>query len=95
MSAFQELLLTQFAVHEILGIDTFSLEKHFCHEEISEILFRAEVWTRGLFAGMPLIFLVILENLSKIERLWQEKEFVAGRMSENERLSDLKNTSCF
>jgi len=43
MSAFQELLLTQFAVHEILGIDTFSLEKHFCHEEISEILFRAEV----------------------------------------------------
>jgi len=42
-TTFQELLLTPFTVHEILGFEILSSEKHFCHEEISEILFRAEV----------------------------------------------------
>jgi len=42
-TSFQELLLTPFTVHEILGFEILSSEKHFCHEEISEILFRAEV----------------------------------------------------
>jgi len=40
----QELLLTPFPVHEILGFEILSSEKHFCHWEISEILFRV----RGL-----------------------------------------------
>jgi len=42
-TTFQELLLTPFTVHEILEFEILSSEKHFSHEEISEILFRAEV----------------------------------------------------
>jgi len=43
-TTFQELLLTPITVHEILGFDIFSSEKHFCHyEEIFEIFIRAEV----------------------------------------------------
>jgi len=30
-TTFQELLLTQFNVHEILGFEILSSEKHFCH----------------------------------------------------------------
>ena len=40
----QELLLTQFTVHETLEFEIFSAEKHFCHEEFLEFLFRAEVF---------------------------------------------------
>jgi len=43
-TTFQELLLTPFKVHEILGFEILSSEKHFCHWEISEILLRV----RGL-----------------------------------------------
>jgi len=43
-TTFQELLLTPFNVHEILGFQILSSEKHFCHWEISEILLRV----RGL-----------------------------------------------
>jgi len=43
-TTFQELLLTPFNVHEILGFEILSSEKHFCHWEISEILLRV----RGL-----------------------------------------------
>ena len=43
-TTFQELLLTPFNVHEILGFETLSSVKYFCHREISEILFRV----RGL-----------------------------------------------
>ena len=32
-----------FTLHEILGFDNFSLEHHFRHEKISEILFRVEI----------------------------------------------------
>ena len=39
---FQELLLTPFNVHEILGFEILSSEKHSCHWEIFEILLR--VW---------------------------------------------------
>jgi len=42
-TTFQELLLTPFSLHEILEFSILSSEKHFCHDEISEILFRAEV----------------------------------------------------
>jgi len=42
-TAFQELLLTPFTLHEILEFEILSSEKHFCHWEIIEILFRAEV----------------------------------------------------
>jgi len=42
-TTFQELLLNPFTVHEILGFEVWNSEKHFCHEKISEILFRAEV----------------------------------------------------
>jgi len=42
-ATFQEPLLTPFSLHEILGFEILSSEKHFCHEEIFEILFRAEV----------------------------------------------------
>ena len=42
-TTFQELLLTPITVHEILGFDIFSSEKHFCHGKISEIFIRAEV----------------------------------------------------
>ena len=35
----QELLLTPFNVHEILGFEILSSQKHFCQWEISEILF--------------------------------------------------------
>jgi hypothetical protein len=41
-TTFQKLLLTPFHVHEILGIEILSSDKHFCREEISEILFRAQ-----------------------------------------------------
>jgi len=41
-TTFQELLLTPFTVHEIVGFEILSSEKHFCHEKIFEILFRAE-----------------------------------------------------
>jgi len=37
-TTFQELLLTPFNMHEILGFENLSSEKLFCHEEISEIL---------------------------------------------------------
>jgi len=37
-TTFQELLLTPFIVHEILGFEILSSEKHICHGEISEIL---------------------------------------------------------
>jgi len=37
-TTFQELLLTPFHLHEILGLDILSSEKHFCYQEISEIL---------------------------------------------------------
>jgi len=30
-TTFQELLLTPFNVHEILGFENLSSEKHFCH----------------------------------------------------------------
>jgi len=43
-TTFQELLLTPCNVHEILGFEILSSEKHFCHREISEILLRV----RGL-----------------------------------------------
>jgi len=43
-TTFQELLLSPFHVHEILGFEILSSEKHFCHWEISEILLRV----RGL-----------------------------------------------
>jgi len=43
-TTFQELLLTPCNVHEILGFEILSSEKHFCHLEISEILLRV----RGL-----------------------------------------------
>ena len=33
---FQELLLTPFSGHEILGFEILSSDKHFCHEEIPE-----------------------------------------------------------
>ena len=36
----QELLLTPFTVYQILELESLSSEKHFYHEEISEILFR-------------------------------------------------------
>ena len=39
-TAFQELLLTPHNVHEILGFEILSSEKHFCRWEISEILLR-------------------------------------------------------
>jgi len=42
-TTFQELLLTPFAVHEILEFEILSSEKHFLPQEISEILFVAEV----------------------------------------------------
>jgi len=42
-NTFQELLITPFTVHEIVGFEILSSEKHFCHEEVSEILFFAEV----------------------------------------------------
>jgi len=41
-TTFQKLLLTPFTVHEILEFEILSSEKHFCHDEISQILFRAE-----------------------------------------------------
>jgi len=41
---FQELLLTPFNVHEFLGFEILSSEKHVCHWEISESLLRV----RGL-----------------------------------------------
>jgi len=41
-TTFQELLLTPITMHEILGFDIISSEKHFFHEEISEIFIRAE-----------------------------------------------------
>jgi len=41
-TTFQELLLTPFNVHEILGFKILSSEQHFCHWEMSEILLR--VW---------------------------------------------------
>jgi len=37
-TTFQKLLLTPFNVHEILGFEILSSDKHFCHWEISEIL---------------------------------------------------------
>ena len=37
-TTFQELLLTPFNLHEILGFEILSSEKHFCHWEISESL---------------------------------------------------------
>ena len=37
-TTFQEFLLTPFDVHEILGFEILSSEKHFCHWEISESL---------------------------------------------------------
>jgi len=43
-TTFQELLLTPNNVHEILGFEILSSEKHCCHWEISEILLRV----RGL-----------------------------------------------
>jgi len=39
-TTFQELPLTPFTVHEFLEFEILSSEKHFCHEEISQILFR-------------------------------------------------------
>ena len=39
-------------------------------------------------AGIPMICPVILGNQSKMEVLYQEKEFVAGRMSGNEQLGN-------
>jgi len=39
-TAFQELLLTPFNVHEILGFEISSSEKYFCHRDISQILLR-------------------------------------------------------
>jgi len=48
LTTFQELLLTPFTLHEILEFEILSSGKHFCHEEISEIWFRAEVWTRAI-----------------------------------------------
>jgi len=42
-TTFQELLLTPFTLHEILEFEILSSEKQFCHEEISQILFHAEV----------------------------------------------------
>jgi len=42
----------------------------------------------SLFAGVPMMFPTILGNQSKMELLYQEKEFVAGRMSGNEQLGN-------
>jgi len=42
----------------------------------------------SLFAGIPMIFPVILGNQSKMELLYQEKEFVAGSMLGNEQLGN-------
>jgi len=42
----------------------------------------------SLFAGIPMIFSVILGNQSKMELWYQEKKFVAGRMSGNEQLGN-------
>jgi len=42
----------------------------------------------SLFAGIPMIFPVILGNQSKMERLYQEKEFIAGHMLGNEQLGN-------
>jgi len=42
-TTFQELHLTPFTVHEILEFEILSSQKHLFHEEISQILFRAEV----------------------------------------------------
>jgi len=42
-NTFQELHLTPFTLHEFLEFEILSSEKHFCQEEISQILFRAEV----------------------------------------------------
>ena len=39
----------------------------------------------SLFAGIPMIYPVNLGNQSKMELLYQEKEFVAGHVSGNER----------
>jgi len=39
LTFFQELLLTSFNVHEILGFEILCSEKHFCYEEISEVCF--------------------------------------------------------
>ena len=51
-TTFQELLLTPFNVHEILGFEMLSSEKHFCHCEISEILLRL----RGLDPWIPSLY---------------------------------------
>ena len=37
-TTFQQLLLTPFILHEILGFEILSSEKHFRHGEIAEIL---------------------------------------------------------
>jgi len=42
----------------------------------------------SLFAGIPMMFPVILGTWSKMELVYQEKEFVAGRLSENEQLGN-------
>ena len=43
-TTFQELHLTPFNLHEILEFEILSSQKHFFHEEIFQILFRAEVY---------------------------------------------------
>ena len=48
-NTFQELLLAPFNVHEILGFEILSSEKHFCNWEITEILLRV----RGLVRPVP------------------------------------------
>ena len=45
----------------------------------------------SLFAGIPMMFPVILGTWSKMELVYQEKEFVAGRLSENEQLGNSRS----
>ena len=47
-STFQELYLTPFIVHEILGFELLSWEKLFCHQDISEILCFVQGFRRRL-----------------------------------------------
>jgi len=53
-------------VHEILGFEIFSSEEHFCHDEISEILFRArglDPWFLLLFSkNFVLVFWLVRKN---------------------------------
>jgi len=62
-STIQEFLLSPFTLHEILRFDILSSEKHFCNEEISEILCRKEVGWRMANKIFPLALLACLHYL--------------------------------